>query len=207
MIRIGTLFPKHLNLNGDQGNIKVISQQLKWRGLQVAVIEVTRPEHLEELDFVLIGHGSAAAWSEIESKCMLIVEALSQTRYSTLPLLAISSGYEFANRCGLFGALKPSTSVERISKFEIADFEGYEVLGYLNTTSDLPVIVRRSERLGTMLHGPVLSRSTELLENVLLSIAVHAQVEIAEIQSKEKAGQLADLVSEVWKLERELASE
>ena len=58
-----------------------------------------------------------------------------------------------------------------------------------------------------MLHGPVLAKNPSLLEELLARIAKHAGEELQAIRISEKADQLAGLVDEVWKLERELASE
>jgi CobQ-like glutamine amidotransferase family enzyme len=58
-----------------------------------------------------------------------------------------------------------------------------------------------------MLHGPVLAKNPGLLLEMLETVAEHAGLKLQEIQSSEKAELLAGLVDEVWKLERELASE
>jgi CobQ-like glutamine amidotransferase family enzyme len=43
MIRLGVLFPKHLNLNGDFGNVEVLARQLEWRGHEVQIVELIEP--------------------------------------------------------------------------------------------------------------------------------------------------------------------
>jgi CobQ-like glutamine amidotransferase family enzyme len=61
--------------------------------------------------------------------------------------------------------------------------------------------------ISTLLHGPVLAKNPNLLEEVLSKIANGAGVALPKIQASEKAGRLADLIEEVWTLERNLASE
>ena len=69
MIRLGVLFPEHLNLNGDYGNLEVIARQLEWREMATEIVAVgTRAELTSGLDFLLIGHGSSAAWASIDSE-------------------------------------------------------------------------------------------------------------------------------------------
>jgi hypothetical protein len=53
----------------------------------------------------------------------------------------------------------------------------------------------------------VLAKNNDLLEEVLGNITKHAGVVFEQIQAREKASHLADLISEVWVLERELANE
>jgi len=205
-IRIGTMFPDHLDLNGDQGNVKVIEKQLTWRGVDFVTKKVESKEDLTGLDFLFIGHGSEAAWNQIrESVTAILGEILSSGL--NLPLLAVSSGYELLKASGFFSEVTTASVGPRVSKFEITSFEGSELLGYVNTESSLPIFASDGNRFGTMLHGPVLSRNDQLVEKILKLACESAGLNSLPGLPKEKAGQLADLVSEVWKLERELASE
>ena len=122
-------------------------------------------------------------------------------------VLAVSSGFEMAIKHNLVAGLSLGTSEERISKFEVASDTTGEVLGYVNTDTNLPPIHRVGTFIGTTLHGPVLSKNTELLEAVLGDVAAHAGVKLNPIQDAKKADLLAGLVAEVWKLEEELANE
>jgi lipid II isoglutaminyl synthase (glutamine-hydrolysing) len=209
MIRLVSLFGSQLNLNGDLANIKVIERQLGWRGLDVQVIDCSTAEQLREArpDFVLVGHGSVAAWKSIETEFVKACSVLDELILAGVAALAVSSGFE---------ALHPHLAVlrgqsfeskSRVSKFDVSDFEGHRALGYRNTEAQLSSLSRHGSLVGTMLHGPVLVKNPELLESTLRAICAHAEVDLPEVQSKEKADQLADLVSRVWKLEEALASE
>ena len=208
MIRLGVLFPHHLNLNGDLGNAEVIAKQLEWRGLASEIITVeTLADLSNALDFILVGHGSTAAWAAIETLLHSMASPLKELIGSGTPGLAISTGFEKLLEHDVLGNLAVSKLPERISKFYVHGDGDSEVLGYLNTDVDLPILHREGNWISTLLHGPVLAKNPNLLEEVLSKIANGAGVALPNIQASEKAGQLADLIDEVWKLERDLASE
>ena len=208
MIRLGVLFPQHLNLNGDLGNAEVIAKQLEWRGLASVVITVETVADLSNaFDFILVGHGSTAAWAAIESRLRSMAPSLRKLIGSGTPGLAISTGFEKLLEHDVLGDLAVSKLPERISKFQVHGDGDSEVLGYLNTDVDLPILHREGNLIATLIHGPVLAKNPDLLQEVLSKIAKHAGVALPGIQASEKAGQLADLIDEVWKLERDLARE
>ena len=208
MIRLGVMFPQHLNLNGDLGNAEVVAKQLEWRGLATEIVAVETVADLSSpLDFILVGHGSAAAWAAIDEVFHSMSASIRALISFGTPGLAISTGFEKLVEHGLLGSLAVGKLPKRISKFHVQDDAESEVLGYLNTDVDLPVLHREGNWISTLLHGPVLAKNPDLLEEVLSNITKHAGVALADIQASEKAGPLADLIDEVWKLERDLASE
>jgi CobQ-like glutamine amidotransferase family enzyme len=208
MIRLGALFPDHLNLNGDLGNLEVISKQLEWRGLASERLAVCSNEDLQQdFDFIFVGHGSLAAWADIRSAFANLSPKLIELMEGGMPGLAISTGYEELAKVGLFSKVLASPISERISKFKIYKDGEKEVLGYVNTEVDLPILHREAKWIGSLLHGPVLAKNNDLLEEVLGNITKHAGVVFDQIKTREKASHLADLISEVWVLERELANE
>ena len=208
MIRIGVMFPKHLNLNGDLGNAEVIAKQLEWRGLATEIVAVETVADLSKsLHFILVGHGSSAAWAAINTLVRSMAPAVRELVGSGTPGLAISTGFEKLIEHGALRELAVSKLPERISKFHVQNDGNSEILGYLNTDVDLPILHREGNWISTLLHGPILAKNPKLLEEMLSKIAKAAGVALPNIQVSEKAGQLADLIDEVWKLERDLASE
>lgn len=208
MIRLGGLFPEHLNLNGDFGNLDVLTAQLEWRGLSCETVQIERASDLaRDLDFVFVGHGSAAAWSAIHSEFETLAPTLRSLLDGGTPGLAISTGFEELVRTNVLTGLEATTIAIRTSKFEVYMDGDNEVLGYLNTDVNLPILHRERNWVASMLHGPILAKNPFLLEEVLDRITSYAGVQLPVIQESEKAGQLADLIDEVWKLEKELASE
>ncbi len=208
MIRLGVLFPNHLNLNGDFGNIEVLARQFEWRGMVCEVIEVETEQQLASgLDFLLVGHGSNAAWHSIADRLKALAPTLQKLVDSRTPGLCVSTGFEELVRLGIISDLATSGLAERVSKFVIQQDGSEEVLGYINTDVDLPAVHRQGKFFCTMLHGPVLAKNPGLLLEMLAYVAEHAGLKLQEILTSEKAELLAGLVDEVWKLERELASE
>ena len=66
-IRLATLFPSDLDLNGDQANLLVLLKRLEYRGVKAEIVELNDPSNLD-FDLVFLGHGSMAAWAEIDKK-------------------------------------------------------------------------------------------------------------------------------------------
>jgi CobQ-like glutamine amidotransferase family enzyme len=208
MIRLGVLFPKHLNLNGDFGNIEVLARQLEWRGHDVQIVEVLEPAQFsEQLDFVLVGHGSEAAWSDISEEFQLLAPQLQELISNGVPVLAVSTGFERSILAGVVKAAVPTSLPERVSKFSVVNDGEIDLLGYVNVDTNLPEFYRSGSFIGTALHGPMLSKNPKLLDQVLADVSQSAGVTLQPIQDAKKADQLADLIAEVWKLESELANE
>lgn len=208
MIKLAGLFPDHLNLNGDFGNLQVLDQQLSWRAMPHSVTSVANVQDLLAApNFILIGHGSEAAWADIEIEFAAMITRLRELLASGATILAVSTGFEMAVKHGLISGLSVGAIDQRISKFAIAQDTSGDVLGYVNTDTDLPKIYRDHSFIGTTLHGPLLAKNPALLESLLAQISANAGVTVSSIQDAKKADLLAGLVAEVWKLEVELANE
>lgn len=208
MIRLGVLFPDHLNLNGDLGNVEVLARQFEWRGMGCEIVIVEDERNLDSgLDFLLVGHGSSAAWESLRERLGLLGATLRRLVSSGTPGLCVSSGFEEFVRLSVVTDLECKALPERVSRFVVQPDGIHEVLGYLNTDVDLPLIHREGQFVCTMLHGPVLAKNPELLLEILQNIAKHAGLGLGAARASEKVDLVADLVDEVWKLERELASE
>jgi CobQ-like glutamine amidotransferase family enzyme len=69
------------------------------------------------------------------------------------------------------------TSIERVerqSKFVVAEFEGNDVTGYLNSDLKLEVVARYGNLIGTLLHGPILAKNSWLAD-ALIQAAMHGE--------------------------------
>jgi lipid II isoglutaminyl synthase (glutamine-hydrolysing) len=208
MIKLAGLFSDHLNLNGDFGNLRVLDQQLNWRAMPHEIVSVEEAADLIAApNFILIGHGSEAAWADIEGQFLALIPRLRELLAAGATILAVSTGFEMVVKHGLIAGLTVEASDERISKFATAQDDSGEVLGYVNTDTDLPTIYREGSFIGTTLHGPLLAKNPNLLESILAQVSTNAGVAVSSIQDAKKADLLAGLVAEVWKLEVELANE
>ena len=168
MIRLLELYPEHLNLNGDSGNLVVLQRRLEWAAIEVQVSSYRLGESLgsEAPDFVLLGHGSPAAWRQIYADLARIAPTLQSWIDGSTQMLAVSSG--FAALHGLIRGLPTEVNkVPRISKFEVAEFENGQVVGYKNTDLDLPTLERFGNLIGTVLHGPILAKNTQFTSDLI----------------------------------------
>jgi lipid II isoglutaminyl synthase (glutamine-hydrolysing) len=168
MIRLLELYPEHLNLNGDRGNLVVLQRRLEWAAIEVQVSSYRPGESLgsEAPDFVLLGHGSPAAWRQIYADLAHIAPTLQSWIDGSTQMLAVSSG--FAALHGLIRGLPTEVNkVPRISKFEVAEFENGQVVGYKNTDLDLPTLERFGNLIGTVLHGPILAKNTQFTSDLI----------------------------------------
>lgn len=213
--KIATLFPEHLDLNGDQANLLVASKRLEWLGYEVEISAIEKATELpSETDLIFVGHGSLAAWDDINQSMTNAISWISNSMKKGCGFMAVASGQEWAIRSGLLAG--DANPTDRISKFEIAEIEGREILGYLNSSTSAPVIQKNGLSFGTQLHGPVLAKNPEFADSYLLEIAaargvMNNSAVIKEVSRsndlKNNSDLVAGIVKQVWELERDLASE
>jgi CobQ-like glutamine amidotransferase family enzyme len=213
--KIATFFPEHLDLNGDQANLLIASKRLEWLGYEVETSAIEKASELpSETDLIFVGHGSLAAWDDINESMTNAISWISNSVQKGCGFMAVASGQEWAIRSGLLtGDANPT---ERISKFEIAEIEGREILGYLNSSTSAPVIQKHGLAMGTQLHGPVLAKNPEFTDSYLLEIAAARGIlknsainnnNLNNTGLNNNADLVAGIVKQVWELERDLASE
>lgn len=195
MIRLATVFPEALNLNGDQANILVLKDFLQRCGQTVEVITVESLQALEKArpDFVFFGHGSQAAHQAIDVELLAIARASTSL---SCQLMFVGSSVEFAiERLGL--GSRSINRGERESLFSVGEVADFKVLGYRNTDSGLPNIWTENNLLFSMLHGPVLAKNPRLQQLLATSIG---GFELAENQT-EWLQSLNALCRKIWELE------
>ena len=151
--------PEHFNNNGDQGNIEVLSSELKAARVEHAVVD-----KIEKADFVLFGDASRAAMRHYESKLEgyrpLIRERLSKG----LATLLVGSSYEFfAKDLGL-----ELRQVARKSEFVNGDYFGYRNIEY-----DLEPVTRNGLFVATSLFGPFLAKNPSYLSELLIGLGAN----------------------------------
>ncbi len=175
MIRLYTLFPDRLNLNGDQGNLTVLSKRLAWSNFDCEIIAINTVDQIENLvaelkanaanAFVFLGHGSMAAMKSIERFKGQIQELFALCVERDVPSMVVGSSYSW---------LVPHSKSNRRSEFTVStfDFAGktHEVIGYLNSADSLPVVTSNGKLIYTLLHGPVLLKSTTLSDAICTAI-------------------------------------
>jgi CobQ-like glutamine amidotransferase family enzyme len=205
-LKFVSLFPEHLDLNGDQANLRVLIKRLAWQGVSAEIISVNKGQSIpSDAALIFLGHGSIAAWADIESELMQLVPEIKKLISNGVAFMAVATGHERAIDLGIF--VGKVTKRNRVSKFEVAEIDGVEVLGYLNSATDAPVIQKQNLVLGTQLHGPFFAKNPEFADAYLGQIAGSQGLTLAGPESNTNASLVAGIVKQVWELERELASE
>ena len=161
-LKLAALYPDHLNLNGDMANLLVLQKRLQWQGQPAEIVPLASSSKLADYDFVLVGHGSTAAWAEIKS---IDPEFFNNVvRYINLgkPALVIASAYDRLSEAVL--GKKQITGLHRSEFVKTAD----GIVGYLNTDSNEEVLLWYKNTVFTLLHGPVLVKNPELADQLIL---------------------------------------
>ncbi len=209
-LKLAALFPEHLDLNGDQANLKVAKTRLEWFGYEVEIVPVHKGDQIPlDSAMIFLGHGSIAAWADIDSDLHAQIPKLKSMIQEGVAFMAVASGHERAIELGLLPG--QITKHERVSKFELTNLNGIEVLGYLNSESDAPIIQKSGLVLGTQLHGPLFAKNPMLVDSYFAEILEARKIEGGSLDNQSPAKARIDLVStivnQVWSLEKELASE
>jgi CobQ-like glutamine amidotransferase family enzyme len=159
-LKFAALYPNHLDLNGDHGNLIVLQKRLLWRGVQAEIFHVEKPGTLEDFDFVLLGHGTKDAWAEVLRLDPELLTNLAQLTRKGKPVMAISSGYEY-----LIQEMESAQAkhAEHVSEFRNVD----EIVGYINTAVVLPEIRTIRQTALTLFHGPVLAKNPGLADKII----------------------------------------
>ena len=183
MIKLFTFAPDRLNLNGDQGNLLILSRRLEWAGVSHEIQELRSLQDLRaassfiekpgNLGFLLLGHGSIAAMRSLASQMTELEACLEIFAKAKAPVLVVGSCFE---------ALRSKTNREaRQSHFlecevqtpifkDIPEPDGVSeirLFGYVNSQADLPTTAVEGSVVFTLLHGPVLAKSPELSAVIL----------------------------------------
>lgn len=117
-ITIFHLYPEHLNLYGDRGNLLALVQRSRWHGLKAHVVPV-RPGsrvNFNTCDLLIMGGGQ-------DNEQRMVVEDL-QNRYGELKE-AVEAGMVLLAICGsyqLLGRYYADASGERIPGLNLLDF-------------------------------------------------------------------------------------
>lgn len=100
---IAHMFPDLLNLYGDGGNVRILEQRLRWRGIPV---EVRRVEHgqtvdLDQVDLLFLGGGPDREQTLAAEELMGMRDDIARYVEDGGPVLAICGGYQILGRTWL----------------------------------------------------------------------------------------------------------
>ena len=172
MISIFSFMPEHSNNNGDQGNIEVLSIELK-----AAKVEHVAIDKVEEADFVLFGDASRAAIRHYEIELEGYRPLIRERFLKGLATLLVGSSYEFfAKDLGL-----ELRQVARKSEFVNSDY-----FGYRNTEYDLEPVTRNGLFVATCLYGPFLAKNPGYLSELLMGFGANPELKPERLMWIEK---------------------
>ena len=174
VIKLAALFPKHLNLNGDIGNLLVIQKRLQWSGVAAEMVPVTSTKLLSEFDFVIAGHGSKAAWADVIRLDPSFVKNLVSFIESGNTALLVASASDLIGEAVTGSQSKPSDH-----RSEFVKTEG-GVVGYLNSGSSNKELHWHKNTLLTLLHGPVLAKNPTLADELIHRMGIEVNSDSKE---------------------------
>ena len=128
-IVIAHMFPDLLNLYGDGGNVRILSERLAWRGIPVQVKRVEYGESVDlgDVDLVFLGGGPDREQKLASVELMRMKDELAAYVKEDGPVLAICGGYQILGKTWLLGdeevpglnivgieTRRPGTSADRL---------------------------------------------------------------------------------------------
>ena len=128
-IVIAHMFPDLLNLYGDGGNVRILSERLAWRGIPVQVKRVEYGESVDlgDVDLVFLGGGPDREQKLASTELMRMKDELAAYVKEDGPVLAICGGYQILGKTWLLGdeevpgldivgieTRRPGTSADRL---------------------------------------------------------------------------------------------
>ncbi|CAN5368144.1 glutamine amidotransferase [soil metagenome] len=117
-ITILQLYPKDMNIYGDNGNVLVLKRRLEWYGYQANVIAYNVGDVFpNDVDIVVGGGGQDSGQKKIQADLMSIAPRLQQLADTGLPMLVICGLYQ------LFGKFFKTSTGEVINGIGILDVQ------------------------------------------------------------------------------------
>lgn len=146
---IAHMLPDLLNLYGDGGNVRILEQRLRWRGIPVEVRRVGHGDtvNLNEVDLVFMGGGPDREQKLASEQLLALRDDLAAYVEADGPLLAICGGYQILGRQWLWGdelvpglalidmeTRRPGTSADRLIDNMVLEspLATHPVVGYEN---------------------------------------------------------------------------
>ncbi|MSO46999.1 MAG: glutamine amidotransferase [Thermoleophilia bacterium] len=95
-LRIVPLYPELLSIYADRGNVRVLQQRARWRGISVEVTPLALGEALDpaQTDVVLIGGGQDRDQALVAEALVAQTPALRSAIADGVPILAVCGGYQ-----------------------------------------------------------------------------------------------------------------
>ncbi len=134
-IKILHLYPKDMNMYGDQGNVLVLKKRLEWCGYDPVVIDYNIGDKLpKDINIVIGGGGQDSGQQKIQGDLLKIGPELRQLADNGTPMLVICGLYQ------LFGHFFETSEGSRLQGIGLLDMETFgqdeRIAGNIITSSD-----------------------------------------------------------------------
>lgn len=120
-LSIAHLYPKHLNLYGDRGNIITLIKRCQWRGIEVDFEEINVGDSMKDHDLYFIGGGQDKQQEDVAQELYSHKDKLISQRDKGSVFLGICGGYQ------LFGHYYQPHDKDRLQGISLMD--AYTVAG------------------------------------------------------------------------------
>jgi CobQ-like glutamine amidotransferase family enzyme len=166
-LRIAYLYPDHLNIYGDRGNILTLYQRCQWRGINVSILPIGLGETIDPdgPDLYFMGGGQDAQQIQIcEEMHRVKADALRQAAANGSVFLTICGGYQLLGHyykphdgdelrgLSLMDAYTVAGNVRFIGNVAIERPNGSRVVGFENH-SGRTYLGEGVTPLGKVIHG------------------------------------------------------
>ena len=152
-LKIVHLYPKHMSIYGDYGNVICLRQRLAWRGIKYELVDHEIGDKLpDDFHLIFMGGGQDTGQLRVAGDLLHHKKQLQDFVESGGPALAICGGYQ------LFGQYFETKDKQRIDGIEVLDV-------VTNATNDRMIgnIVVDSEEFGELVGFENHSGVTQLL--------------------------------------------
>jgi CobQ-like glutamine amidotransferase family enzyme len=147
-LRLAHLYPRHMNLYGDRGNIMALAYRCRARGISLVVeeVEVGEPFHAQRYDMVFIGGAQDREQRLVSADLQEKALSLRQGVEEGLVVLAVCGGYQLLGHyyrtaegeelpgIGLLDiwTVHPGPGAPRLIGNAVVDWHGQTVVGFEN---------------------------------------------------------------------------
>lgn len=140
-ITILQLYPKDMNIYGDNGNLLVLTRRLEWYGYEPVVVQYNVGDALpESVDIVVGGGGQDSGQEKIHADLLKIGPRLKDWADEGVPMLMVCGLYQ------LFGNFFKTSDKKTLEGIGIFDMETYGTNERL-----IGNIITRSEEFGDII--------------------------------------------------------
>lgn len=163
MLRILSVFPEALDLNGDAQNALVLSRRAQWSGheSEIVTVDIGQESPIETPGVIVVGSGSESAMASVRDGLRLLEPAMRAWVSAGIPLVAVGTGWELLGEMvelpggrvleglGIFSAR--STPSARVSDDLVVDSEAGRLIGFENHARS--IAIGTSSPLGRVVYG------------------------------------------------------